>query len=68
MVRVIDGDTLELEIDLGFGIHKIDRFRVYGINTAELIEGLREIYRCHGEDKNIADICNRLIEKYGRSI
>jgi len=35
---------------------------------AEMLEGLREIYRYHGEDKHIADTCNRLIEKYGRTI
>lgn len=34
-VRVVDGDTLDLDIDLGFGVHKIDRFRIAGINTPE---------------------------------
>ncbi len=34
-VRVVDGDTLELDVDLGFGVHKIDRFRLLGIDTPE---------------------------------
>ena len=34
-VKVVDGDTLDLNLDLGFGIHKIDRFRISGINTPE---------------------------------
>lgn len=34
-VRVVDGDTLDLDVDLGFGVHKHDRFRISGINTPE---------------------------------
>lgn len=34
-VRVIDGDTLELDVDLGFGVTKRDKFRLLGIDTPE---------------------------------
>lgn len=34
-LEVVDGDTLTLKVDLGFGTFKIDRFRMYGINTPE---------------------------------
>ena len=36
IIRVIDGDTVDLDIDLGFGVwmHK-ERVRVYGIDTPE---------------------------------
>lgn len=34
--RVVDGDTLELCIDLGFGVGKIERVRLFGINTPEM--------------------------------
>lgn len=33
--RVIDGDTCEFLIQLGFGVMKKDRFRTLGINTPE---------------------------------
>lgn len=33
--RIIDGDTVELTIDLGFGISKTDKFRLFGINAPE---------------------------------
>ena len=33
--RVIDGDTVDLDIDLGFGITISQRVRLKGINTAE---------------------------------
>ena len=33
--RIIDGDTVDVEIDLGFGITLSDRVRLQGINTAE---------------------------------
>jgi micrococcal nuclease len=35
-LRVIDGDTLELFVDLGFRNYKRDIFRLRGINTPEL--------------------------------
>lgn len=34
--RVVDGDTLKLDIDLGFTIHWKSSCRLYGINTPEL--------------------------------
>jgi len=33
--RVIDGDTVDLFIDLGFGIWTKQRIRMFGINTPE---------------------------------
>jgi micrococcal nuclease len=33
--KIIDGDTVDLEIDLGFGITLSHRVRLKGINTAE---------------------------------
>lgn len=35
LVRVIDGDTLDLDIDLGFQVTTRLRCRLYGINTPE---------------------------------
>ena len=36
IVRVIDGDTFDFEIDLGFSIHVKERLRLYGVNTPEI--------------------------------
>jgi micrococcal nuclease len=33
--RVIDGDTVEAIVDLGFGVRRKDKFRLYGIDTPE---------------------------------
>lgn len=35
LVRIIDGDTVDAEIDLGFGVFINQRVRLYGINTPE---------------------------------
>lgn len=35
LIRCVDGDTVDLEVDLGFRTSMKDRFRVYGINTPE---------------------------------
>jgi len=35
VIRVIDGDTVELRIDLGNRCHWQEKFRLYGIDTPE---------------------------------
>lgn len=35
MARIVDGDTLDADIDLGFDVHVRKRIRLYGINTPE---------------------------------
>jgi micrococcal nuclease len=35
LIRVIDGDTIDAEIDLGFGVFVKQRIRLYGINTPD---------------------------------
>lgn len=36
LVRVIDGDTISLDVDLGFYTSRTETFRLYGIDTKEL--------------------------------
>ncbi len=35
VVKIVDGDTLDCEFDLGFGITKTERVRVAGVDTPE---------------------------------
>lgn len=35
VIKVVDGDTLDVLIDLGFNIHHKVRVRLYGLNTPE---------------------------------
>ena len=35
LIKVIDGDTVDLEVDLGFGMKFQERFRLYGIDAPE---------------------------------
>jgi micrococcal nuclease len=34
--RVVDGDTLDIQVDLGFNVFHNQRFRLEGVNTPEL--------------------------------
>ena len=36
MLRVVDGDTLHLEVELGFDIKRRDTFRLYGLDAPEM--------------------------------
>jgi micrococcal nuclease len=40
--KVIDGDTLDLRIDLGFKIYTRQRIRLYGIDTKEIFGPKKE--------------------------
>ena len=36
LVKVVDGDTIDVDIDLGFGVWMLNqRIRMYGIDTPE---------------------------------
>ncbi len=35
VTKVVDGDTFDIIIDLGFGTYRKERVRMYGINTPE---------------------------------
>jgi micrococcal nuclease len=51
-VNVVDGDTVDLEIDLGFKTKVVERFRLYGIDTPEIRKGVW----CNGlTESQIAD-------------
>lgn len=36
IIRVIDGDTFDFEIDMGFSIRIKERMRLYGVDTPEI--------------------------------
>jgi micrococcal nuclease len=36
LIEVIDGHTVDLLVDLGFGVHVKERFRLYGIDAPEM--------------------------------
>jgi len=36
VVKVIDGDTVDFNVDLGFHIYRTMRFRLYGIDAPEM--------------------------------
>jgi micrococcal nuclease len=42
VLRVVDGDTVDIELDLGFSLSFKQRFRLYAINAPELRGAERE--------------------------
>jgi len=36
LLRVVDGDTFDFQVDLGFGIKFQERFRLFGADTPEI--------------------------------
>jgi len=35
VIKVVDGDTVDMEVDLGFGVKRLDRFRILELDTFE---------------------------------
>lgn len=73
VLRVIDGDTIEADIDLGFNMHYIAKIRLAGINAPEMRtpQGppaktrLTEILTDYPA-LVITTVLNKEFEKYGR--
>jgi len=60
VIRVVDGDTYDIEIDLGFHTKRTERFRLMGIDTPETWRPKSEAERTHGLKAN--EFVRRLIE------
>ena len=77
VVKIIDGDTIDIIIDLGFHVSIKKRVRLYGINTPETrtrdlqekklgLEAKARLQQlCETQDKNLILKCHGL-GKYGR--
>jgi micrococcal nuclease len=71
--KITDADTVKLRVDLGFGVFKVDTFRLHGINAPELNtpEGkaardfLRETLAAYGNVCVVRTFKDKQ-EKYGR--
>lgn len=78
ILRVIDGDTIEARVDLGFDVFAVQRFRLYGINAPETkgesrdqgreaTEYLRTLITTHAADSVLTIQTKKdKREKYGR--
>jgi micrococcal nuclease len=78
IVRVIDGDTVVLNIDLGFKIHHISPCRLAGINAPEMnakdekvraaaVQSKEYLISLLPEDMEVTIISKKL-DKYGRPV
>ena len=76
IVKIIDGDTVDVDIDLGFGVwmHK-ERIRLYGIDTPELrnheqkikaMESKRRLVELLNQTQNIVNVECGQFDKFGR--
>ena len=74
VTRVVDGDTYDIEVDLGFSVRRKVRFRLYGINTEEITGPNKEkgllIKNRVAEliENKIVVIQSITYDKYGRSV
>jgi len=71
VLRVIDGDTIEAEVDLGFNIRLRERFRFAGINAYEKDTELGKkateyVKKRFAENNNECIIKSEKQGKYGR--
>ena len=48
VLRIVDGDTVELAIDVGFNITITENIRLANIDTAEIFRPSNEAERAHG--------------------
>jgi micrococcal nuclease len=78
IVRVIDGDTVVLDIDLGFKIHHISPCRLAGINAPEMNSKDEKVRAAAVQSKEFLSglllegmeviIISKKLDKYGRPV
>ena len=70
VVRWVDGDTVELDVDLGFHLRYRDHFRLLGVDTAERGKPLAAEAKAFSMSLAPADSDVRIVttkgDKYGR--
>ena len=71
LIRVVDGDTADLQVDLGFNIFVRERFRFAGINAYEIDTELGKLAKAYverrfAENNNECLIRSEKQGKYGR--
>lgn len=77
IAKVVDGDTVDVDIDLGLGVHKLERCRLRGLNAPELhSKNAAEKARGLAAKKRLAELVEGVAlfvitvkderEKYGR--
>lgn len=76
--RVVDGDTIYVTVDLGFGIYTKLKLRLAGIDTPEIFRPRNELEKAHGFEAKefvkekvfdkIVKIKTKKTGKYGRWI
>ena len=70
-IRVVDGDTIDCEVDLGFRVHIAMRFRLLGINapergSVEATAATKRLQQLTMGEKLIVRTRKDKTEKYGR--
>ncbi len=78
VLRVVDGDTIELTIDLGFTVHWKSTCRLYGVDTPELKDKNPDMRKLAGVAKEFVKehlpilstimVKSRELDKYGRPL
>lgn len=74
ITKVVDGDTFDSLVDLGFEVHKRVRFRLYGVNCPEKT-GLTRAAGEAAREATLRLIGGKIVtvqclkfDKYGRSV
>jgi micrococcal nuclease len=72
VLRIIDGDTIAVTLDLGWGIYKNDHVRFAGINAPELktTEGVaaKDFLGTYVQTGDHVQITSHKLDKYGRCL
>ena len=74
LIRVLDGDTIEVDLDLGFKMHFLTHVRFLGYDAPELKtdagfrakEYLTDLFHMNPGSLTIHTTLNHEFEKYGR--
>lgn len=72
VIRVIDGDTVKIDLDLGWGLHYVTNCRVAGINAPEVASAPGARAKAYAETLlpvgAPVTFVSHSLDKYGRAL
>jgi micrococcal nuclease len=66
VVKIVDGDTVDLDVDLGFHVHLTQRFRLLGVSAPEIFRPSSVQEKEQG--LQCKDYLARLLSKYATTL
>lgn len=72
VLRIVDGDTIRMELDLGWHTYRVENCRIAGINAPEMNTDAGKVARDYAAEllpvNTVVVFVSKQLDKYGRPL